>query len=85
MFVSQAHSPLKPVLVFVSSRRQTRLTALDIIAFAAADERPEQFVHMAKEELEAALSTVRVRPKALCATRFFSSVEGGLVHWQERP
>ena len=25
------HSPLKPVLIFVSSRRQTRLTALDLI------------------------------------------------------
>jgi len=25
------HSPAKPVLIFVSSRRQTRLTALDLI------------------------------------------------------
>lgn len=25
------HSPMKPVLIFVSSRRQTRLTALDLI------------------------------------------------------
>ena len=30
----QAHCPLKPVLVFVSSRRQTRLTALDLITCA---------------------------------------------------
>ncbi len=30
----QMHSPTKPVLVFVSSRRQTRLTALDLITFA---------------------------------------------------
>eukprot|EP00983_Pelagomonas_calceolata_P110790 1159714-Pelagomonas_calceolata.AAC.2 len=28
------HSPLKPVLVFVSSRRQTRMTALDLITCA---------------------------------------------------
>lgn len=27
----KTHSPNKPVLVFVSSRRQTRLTALDLI------------------------------------------------------
>jgi activating signal cointegrator complex subunit 3 len=40
----QLHSPLKPVLVFVSSRRQTRLTALDLIAFAAADENPRAFL-----------------------------------------
>lgn len=30
----QMHSPIKPVLVFVSSRRQTRLTALDLITYA---------------------------------------------------
>eukprot|EP00939_MAST-03C_sp_MAST-3C-sp1_P002064 g2064.t1 len=38
------HSPTKPVLVFVASRRQTRLTALDLIALAAADDNPRQFV-----------------------------------------
>lgn len=48
----QVHSPLKPVLVFVSSRRQTRLTALDLITFAAADERPEQWLHMEPQELQ---------------------------------
>lgn len=48
----QVHAPLKPVLIFVSSRRQTRLTALDIITYAAADERPHQFVHMDSEELQ---------------------------------
>jgi len=31
------HSKDNPVLVFVSSRRQTRLTALDLIALSAAD------------------------------------------------
>jgi hypothetical protein len=57
----QAHSPLKPVLVFVSSRRQTRLTALDLIAFAAADERAEQFVHMPEDELQDVVANIRVR------------------------
>lgn len=32
------HSKNNPVLVFVSSRRQTRLTALDLIALSAADQ-----------------------------------------------
>ena len=31
----QNHSPSNPVLIFVSSRRQTRLTALDLIAYCA--------------------------------------------------
>ena len=38
------HSPTKPALVFVSSRRQTRLTALDLIAYCSADEREAQFL-----------------------------------------
>lgn len=32
------HSKNHPVLVFVSSRRQTRLTALDMIALCAAEQ-----------------------------------------------
>lgn len=56
---TQAHSPIKPVLVFVSSRRQTRLTALDLIGYAAADERPRQFVHCPEEELEEALASIK--------------------------
>ena len=51
----QTYSPRKPVLVFVSSRRQTRLTALDLIAFAAADMNATQFLHMTEPELEVAL------------------------------
>lgn len=57
----QTHSPIKPVLVFVSSRRQTRLTALDLIGYAAGDERPRQFVHCSETELEQHLASVKVR------------------------
>ena len=52
------HSRLKPVLVFVSSRRQTRLTGLDLITFSASDGNPRKFLHMAEEELNALLPTV---------------------------
>lgn len=50
------------MLVFVSSRRQTRLTALDLIGHAAADERPRQFVHCPEEELEQALWLIKAQP-----------------------
>lgn len=40
------YSPAQPALVFVSSRRQTRLTALDLIAFLAAENDPKQWLHM---------------------------------------
>ncbi|GLT55585.1 hypothetical protein SLA2020_286950, partial [Shorea laevis] len=52
------HSPTKPVLIFVSSRRQTRLTALDLIQFAASDEHPIQFLNMPEEALQMVLSQV---------------------------
>ncbi|XP_050224918.1 DExH-box ATP-dependent RNA helicase DExH14 isoform X1 [Mercurialis annua] len=52
------HSPTKPVLIFVSSRRQTRLTALDLIQFAAADEHPRQFLSITEEALQMVLSQV---------------------------
>lgn len=40
----QRHSPTKPVLVFVSSRRQTRLTALDLIKYCSLSSNPRQFL-----------------------------------------
>ncbi|XP_076242802.1 activating signal cointegrator 1 complex subunit obelus isoform X1 [Calliopsis andreniformis] len=45
------HSPSSPALVFVSSRRQTRLTALDLIAYLAAEDNPKQWLHMPHEEM----------------------------------
>eukprot|EP00533_Pseudo-nitzschia_delicatissima_P004937 CAMPEP_0116093678 /NCGR_PEP_ID=MMETSP0327-20121206/8726_1 /TAXON_ID=44447 /ORGANISM="Pseudo-nitzschia delicatissima, Strain B596" /LENGTH=2143 /DNA_ID=CAMNT_0003585231 /DNA_START=152 /DNA_END=6583 /DNA_ORIENTATION=- len=38
------HSPDRPSLIFVASRRQTRLTAFDLISFAARDENPKIFL-----------------------------------------
>jgi activating signal cointegrator complex subunit 3 len=52
------YSRRKPVLLFVSSRRQTRLTATDLISYCAADENPQQFVRMTEEELQSVLSQV---------------------------
>ena len=45
------HSANKPVIVFVSSRRQTRLTALDLIAFVAQDN-PKQWLNISEEEID---------------------------------
>uniref|UniRef100_A0A2Z5TZE8 U5 small nuclear ribonucleoprotein 200 kDa helicase n=1 Tax=Reticulitermes speratus TaxID=60591 RepID=A0A2Z5TZE8_9NEOP len=53
------HSPAKPVLVFVSSRRQTRLTALDLIAYLAAEDDPKQWLHMSEQEMEQIIAGVK--------------------------
>lgn len=55
----KSHSPEKPVLIFVSSRRQTRLTALDLIAFLAAEENPKQWLHMPEMEMENLIGGIR--------------------------
>eukprot|EP00762_Andalucia_godoyi_P001056 ANDGO_02041.mRNA.1 DExH-box ATP-dependent RNA helicase DExH14 len=56
----------KPVLVFVSSRRQTRLTAQALISFAAYDEAPRLFVKEGApaDEVDAICAT-SIRDEAL--------------------
>lgn len=54
----QQYSPEKPVLIFVSSRRQTRLTALDLIAFLAAEDNPRQWLHMPDDEMDSVVHSV---------------------------
>ena len=48
----QTHSPDKPVLIFVSSRRQTRLTAFDLVAYVGAKDNPKQWLHMPEPEVK---------------------------------
>lgn len=52
------HSPKKPVIIFVPSRKQTKLTAIDILTCAAAemqsggDGKPyNRFLHVQEEDL----------------------------------
>ncbi|KAK3686849.1 putative steryl acetyl hydrolase mug81 [Vermiconidia calcicola] len=59
----KSHSPDKPVIVFVASRRQTRLTAKDLINFCGMEDNPRRFVKMSEEDL--ALNLSRVKDEAL--------------------
>lgn len=54
------HSPEKPVIVFVASRRQTRLTAKDLINFCGMEENPRRFLHFdTEDDLEHTLAAVK--------------------------
>lgn len=53
------HSPTKPVLIFVASRRQTRLTALDLIHLCGMELNPRRFMRMDESELQKILETVK--------------------------
>jgi activating signal cointegrator complex subunit 3 len=46
------YSPDRPSLIFVASRRQTRLTAFDIISYAAAEENPKRFLGCSETYIE---------------------------------
>ncbi|XP_074640358.1 U5 small nuclear ribonucleoprotein 200 kDa helicase-like [Tubulanus polymorphus] len=52
------HSPKKPVMVFVPSRKQTRLTAIDILTFCAAENQPSRFLHVTESDLEPFLEKI---------------------------
>ncbi|KAJ5618817.1 hypothetical protein N7510_002801 [Penicillium lagena] len=53
------HSPEKPVIVFVASRRQTRLTAKDLINYCGMEDNPRRFVRMSEDDLEVNLARVK--------------------------
>ncbi|KAL8953945.1 MAG: hypothetical protein Q9222_000232 [Ikaeria aurantiellina] len=59
----KTHSPDKPVIVFVASRRQTRLTAKDLINLCGMEDNPRRFVRMPEEDLQ--LNLARVKDEAL--------------------
>lgn len=53
------HSPNKPVLIFVASRRQTRLTALDLIHLCGMESNPRRFLNINDIELLEILEDVK--------------------------
>ena len=54
----KTHSPRKPVIVFVPSRKQTRLTTIDLLTFAAADNTPEVFLHAEVDDIKSFVDKV---------------------------
>ncbi|KAI8036698.1 hypothetical protein M5D96_010499 [Drosophila gunungcola] len=46
------YSAHKPVIVFVSSRKQARLTAIDVLTYAASDLQPNRFFHAEEEDIK---------------------------------
>ena len=53
------HSPDRPVIVFVPSRRQTRLTAKDLVNLCGMEDNPRRFLNMDEEDLQLNLSRVK--------------------------
>lgn len=60
------HAPDSPSLVFVSSRRQTRLTAQDLLSFLAAETDSKAWLHMPESEMNQIVATIRDSSLKLC-------------------
>ncbi|KAK4325026.1 hypothetical protein Pmani_004371 [Petrolisthes manimaculis] len=73
------HSPEKPVLVFVSSRRQTRLTAMDLMSFVVTEANPKQWLKLPDHEMEQILSQVKDENLRLCLSFGVGLHHAGLV------
>ncbi|OMJ83950.1 hypothetical protein SteCoe_15048 [Stentor coeruleus] len=55
----KTYSPNKPVLIFVASRRQTRLTAFDLIAYCSADnDSTTGFLKIPPEDMQVILTQI---------------------------
>lgn len=47
------------MIIFVSSRRQTRLTANDLISLCAGDDNPKRFLKMEERDSEVIISRIK--------------------------
>ncbi|KAG8526953.1 uncharacterized protein KY384_008382 [Bacidia gigantensis] len=66
----------KPALVFVPSRKQTRTTALDLVAACIAEEDEDRFLHTTVEEIEPLLQRVN-------ETALRESIKHGIGYFHE--
>jgi pre-mRNA-splicing helicase BRR2 len=65
------HADAKPTIVFVPSRKQAQLTAIDLLTYAAADGKAERFLHGSPEDREMSSILERTRDPALKHTLKF--------------
>lgn len=85
------HSPRKPVIIFVPSRKQTRLTAIDILTFSAAEiqvdtEMPRsRFLHVKEEDIQPFLEKItdKVRLRDMCFNNSAILISWGLFSFMK--
>jgi len=53
------HAPDRPSLIFVASRRQTRLTAFDLISYAASEGNPKMFLGCSDLMIESVVENIQ--------------------------
>lgn len=72
------HSPHSPVLVFSPTRRQARLSAVDLLTHAAADGQPSRFLHADRDDIKPFLDRM-VDKVSIIVTKIYHCIVG--CHW----
>lgn len=70
------YAPTRPVIIFVSSRKQCRSTVDDLLVHCAADDRPDRFMNAEEADLQRYLD--RVSDK-----RLVESLKHGIGYYHE--
>ncbi|KAG2135517.1 P-loop containing nucleoside triphosphate hydrolase protein, partial [Suillus clintonianus] len=60
------HSPTKPVVIFVPSRRQCRLTVDDLLVHCGADSNPDRFLNIEEADLQPDLDYINEKGLVEC-------------------
>lgn len=78
------HSASKPVAVFVPSRKQARLTAIDILTYAAAEGTPDRFFHAEQDDIQPFLERMQDQTLKETLAQGVAYVHEGLVPGDHR-
>jgi pre-mRNA-splicing helicase BRR2 len=74
------HSPDKPVIIFVPSRKQCRLTAVELLTHCAAENAQKRFLHCSPEDINPHLEHVSDRSLAETLSYGIAYFHEGLSH-----
>lgn len=64
------YSAENPVIIFVPTRKQARLTAIDILTLTSADKKPDQFSHAEESDIRSFLERIGDKVKFLIFNHF---------------
>ena len=71
------HSVNKPAIVYVPSRKQTRLTAIDIITYTLAEKHAARFLHVTPQDLDPFLQQLNDKVGAVTLSTLYRNNNPG--------
>ena len=73
------HSPDKPAIVFVPSRKQAQLTAIDLITYASASGESSRFLRIESDKMSVVLETIKEPALAQTLAQGVGFIHDGLL------